>query len=72
LLVEKTGSFNWISLFTYYDKTKDNLLDKQEIKAMLKDSGYVDVTDAEAAFAFNVIANFTNKFINKKVYMDWI
>jgi hypothetical protein len=30
-----------------------------------------DVTDAEASFAFGVIANF-NKHINKKAFLDWV
>jgi Ca2+-binding EF-hand superfamily protein len=71
ILVQKTGSFNWASLFTQYDTNKDNLLEKEELKILLKDAGFIEVTDAEVAFAFNVIADF-KKHINKKVFIDWI
>ena len=38
---------------------------------MMKDSGMLEVTDAEVAFAFNILANF-KKHINKTVFLDWI
>lgn len=58
ILIEKTGTYNWASLFTLYDTNKDNLFDKIELKQMLKDSGFSDVTDAEVGFTFNIMANF--------------
>ena len=32
LIIEKTGGYNWVSLFTLYDENKNNLLDKPELK----------------------------------------
>lgn len=69
LVLSKTG--NWASLFTMYDKNKDNLLDKLELKDLIKDCGFTDVTDAEVGFCFNVIS-FFSKHINKKVFLDWV
>lgn len=71
LLMQKTGGYNWASLFTQYDSNKDNLLDKTELKNLMKESGMAEVTDAEVGFAFNIMANF-KKHINKSVFLDWI
>ena len=32
LAVKKTGTYDWGSLFTSYDKNMDNLLDKNELR----------------------------------------
>ena len=35
LAVTKTGSQDWGGLFSFYDKNRDNLLDKNELKGMI-------------------------------------
>ncbi len=46
LVIKKTGTYDWGSLFSLYDKNKDNLLDKNELKELVI-TCYPDVTDAE-------------------------
>ena len=60
LAVEKTGSYDWASLFSLFDKNKDNLLDKNELRELVLACGpkYAEVTEAEVAFIFNVMSFF--------------
>jgi hypothetical protein len=60
LAVRRTGTYDWGGLYTFYDKNIDNLLDKNELREMIVDSGepFNEVTEAEVAFAFNVMSFF--------------
>ncbi|CDW73821.1 UNKNOWN [Stylonychia lemnae] len=72
LLIEKTVSYDWIKLFDLYDKDlKKNILEKSEIKKIMVDAGFTEVTDREAQFAYNVISRFTYK-IDRAQFMAWI
>eukprot|EP00347_Sterkiella_histriomuscorum_P022899 403336739 len=71
LLVKKTVSYDWGKLFDCYNKDGKNLLEKIELKEMLIDCGFVEVTDAERDFVFNVIS-FFQKQITKTIFKDWI
>ena len=71
LVIAKTGGFNWAGLFTLYDANKDNLLDKTELKQLVKDCGFAEVTDVEVGFTFNAMSLFS-KHINRRVFLDWV
>ena len=71
LLIKKATNYDWLELFSVYDKNKDGLLDKIELKQMLADCGMKDITDAEVSFAFNVMS-FFQKHLSKKTFNDWI
>ena len=60
LAVKRTGTYDWAGLFTFYDKNLDNLLDKNELRNMIVECGgsFAEVTEAEVAFAFNVMSFF--------------
>lgn len=73
LAVEKTGTLDWAGLFSFYDKNRDNLLDKNELKGMVSEAGqtFVAVTDAEIAFIFNVLS-FFSRYLKKSLFLDWV
>jgi hypothetical protein len=73
LAVKRTGTYDWGSLFTFYDKNLDNLLDKNELRQMILDSGdpFSEATEAEVAFAFNVMA-FFQKWLKKETFLQWV
>ena len=71
LAIKKTGGFFWQELFNIYDKNKDNLLDKIELKELAKDCGFNEITDAEIGFAFNVMS-FFQKHITRAIFLEWV
>jgi len=71
LLIKTTTNYDWRELFNAYDKNKDGLLDKIELKQMLLGCGLKDITDAEVSFAFNVMS-FFSKYLSKKSFSDWV
>jgi Ca2+-binding EF-hand superfamily protein len=62
---------DWSGLFTLYDKNHDNLLDKNELKTLVKDTKFKEVTDAEVSFIFNVVSMF-QKFLKKSTFLEWV
>jgi len=54
-----------------YDKNHDNLLDKNELKTLVKDTKFKEVTDAEVSFIFNVVSMF-QKFLKKSTFLEWV
>ena len=73
LAIEKTGNLDWAGLFSIFDHNHDNLLDKNELRAMIKEckETFAEVTEAEVAFAFNVMS-FFQKFLKKTVFLEWV
>jgi len=71
--VQKTGTYDWAGLFTFYDKNLDNLMDKNELRQMIVESGgsFTEATEAEVAFAFNVIS-FFQKYLRKETFLEWV
>jgi Ca2+-binding EF-hand superfamily protein len=49
LAIERTGSYDWGGLFSFYDKNHDNLLDKNELRGMVINCGptFAEATEAE-------------------------
>lgn len=73
LVVERTGSYDWGGLFSFYDKNHDNLLDKNELRGMIVHCGptFENATEAEVQFAFNVMS-FFQKFLKKSIFVEWV
>ncbi len=73
LAIKCTGTYDWSGLFTFYDKNVDNLLDKNELRQMIVDCGgaFSEATEAEVAFAFNVMA-FFQKYLKRDTFLEWI
>ena len=71
-LVSKVSGGDWGALFSKYDKDHDNLLDKNELRELIRDCGpsFAEVTEAEVAFAFNVMALF-QKHLKKAFFLEW-
>lgn len=47
LALARTGSLDWGGLFSHYDKNRDNLFDKNELREMMLDCGAEVVKNAK-------------------------
>jgi hypothetical protein len=73
LCIERTGSYDWGGLFSFYDKNHDNLLDKNELRGMVSSCGptFAEATEAEVQFIFNVMS-FFERHLKKATFLDWV
>ena len=61
---------DWTKLYQYYDKDHNGMLSKDEVKQMLVDTGFKQITDAEASFVMNNLARF-ERTISPQGFEKW-
>ena len=61
---------NYQRLFEKYDQDEDSLLQKEDVRKMMVDSGMRYVTLAEASFVFNILAKH-KKTMNLGTFENW-
>jgi Ca2+-binding EF-hand superfamily protein len=54
----KSKRIDWNGLYVHFDGNSNGYIERQELKLMMKSAGMEFATDAEVAFAWNIINGF--------------
>lgn len=66
----KSKRVDWLALFVHYDSNSNGYIEKQELKLMMKAAGMDLATDAEVAFAWNIINSFRLR-MHSAAFVKW-
>lgn len=66
----KSKRVDWLALFVHYDSNSNGYIEKTELKLMMKAAGMELATDAEVAFAWNIINSFRLR-MESAAFVKW-